>query len=302
MLLRVIHLNVHRFANVAAGSSTSAAGSSTVGAVGAALSALHPDLVTLNEVDVALMPGCLESVSTALSLPFVDFFGHVRGTYGNAILSRYPLSRRKAVHLEGGTEFRFPAGTRKFNGEIAKENEAHRIVRGLLITDVELPSGLRPLGVAVTHLDHMDVAQRRTQLRHIVREAGDGALLLMGDLNALTRSDYSDGAWRRLEERARERKWQLPQHGDLSILRDAKFEDVAVASGSEVQLTAPAREPLYRVDYGWLRGGGAPGTAKTAPPGATITMEAARVHGEVLVSDHLPLVVDLQLGEAASGE
>ena len=96
--------------------------------------------------------------------------------------------------------------------------------------------------------------------------------------------------------------WQLPQHGDLSILRDAKFEDVAVASGSEVQLTAPAREPLYRVDYGWLRGGGAPGTAKTAPPGATITMEAARVHGEVLVSDHLPLVVDLQLGEAASGE
>ena len=198
MLLRVIHLNVHRFANVAAGSSTSAAGSSTVGAVGAALSALHPDLVTLNEVDVAHMPGCLESVSTALSLPFVEFFGHVRGTYGNAILSRYPLSRRKAVHLEGGTEFRFPAGTRKFNGEIAKENEAHRIVRGLLITDVELPSGLRPLGVAVTHLDHMDVAQRRTQLRHIVREAGDGALLLMGDLNALTRSDYSDGAWRRL--------------------------------------------------------------------------------------------------------
>mmetsp|Transcript_34110 Transcript_34110/g.112930 ORF Transcript_34110/g.112930 Transcript_34110/m.112930 type:complete len:118 (+) Transcript_34110:98-451(+) len=113
MLLRVIHLNVHRFANVAAGSSTSAAGSSTVGAVGAALSALHPDLVTLNEVDVAHMPGCLESVSTALSLPFVEFFGHVRGTYGNAILSRYPLSRRKAVHLEGGTEFRFPAGTRK---------------------------------------------------------------------------------------------------------------------------------------------------------------------------------------------
>ena len=241
MRLRVIHLNVHRFTGAEPATATTSL-------VADALSGLSPDVVTLNEVDVRHRPGCLDSVANALSLPFVEFFGHVRGTYGNAILSKYPLTRRAAVRLDGGTEFQFPAGTKKFNGDIAQKNESHRIVRGLLIADVALPGAARQsLRLGVTHLDHMDVEQRRIQLRHIVKEfnafdhdeeGGERGKknnhttmsLLMGDLNALTREDYSMQEWHRLEERARSRDWQLPQHGDLEILRDAGFEDVAVVA------------------------------------------------------------------------
>ena len=95
MRLRVIHLNVHRFTSVETASASGA--SNTTSLVAATLSNLAPHIVTLNEVDVRHRPGCLESVASELSLPFVEFFGHVRGTYGNAILSKYPLTRRASV-------------------------------------------------------------------------------------------------------------------------------------------------------------------------------------------------------------
>ena len=40
-----------------------------------------------------------------------------------------PADKAASVRLDGGSEFQFPAGTKKFNGEIAKENEFHKIVR-----------------------------------------------------------------------------------------------------------------------------------------------------------------------------
>ena len=212
-------------------------------------------------------------------------------------------------------KFQFPAGTKKFNGEIAKENEFHKIVRGLLIADVTLPGDTRqPLRLGVTHLDHMDVAQRRIQLQHLVREFdrfdgiyedsqnekgvrideiyGDAtASLLMGDLNALTREDYGDDEWLSLEDRARSRNWQLPQHGDLEILRRAFFKDVVEVvqgkRGADLR-TAPARNPIYRIDYGWIRG-------KSAQP------LTAEVVDDAVVSDHLPFMLDLEVA-ATPGE
>ena len=300
MRLRVVHLNVHRF------SSVGREGVATTSAVAAALEGLKPDVVTLNEVDVAHRKGCLEAVSDLVSLPYIEFFGHVRGSYGNAILSRYPLVRRTATKLDGGSEFQFPAGTKKFNGEIAKENETHRIVRGFLLADVVLPSFPSALGIGVTHLDHMDVAQRRKQLAHIVRELqtdemSGNNILLMGDLNALTRADYSEEAWFKLEERARHRGWQLPQYGDLEILKEANFEDAYTIldygqqggrnSDRLSELTAPASNPMYRIDYAWLRHG----SAGQAAPNTAIRLIDVKVRNDLVVSDHLPLVLDLDV-------
>ena len=65
-------------------------------------------------------------------------------------------------------------------------------------------------------------------------------------------------------------------------------------SGSHPQLTAPAREPLYRIDYGWLRRGRSP---------IAVTVLDAAVRDEMVISDHLPLVLNLQLrGEAEVDE
>lgn len=278
-LVRVVHLNAHRFASL------SGNGISTVDRVAVALRELRPDILTLNEVDIKLQPDCLQYLGSQLSVPHVEFFGHVRGFYGNAILSRFPLRRCTSICLEGGTVFNFPAGTKKFNGDIAQKGESHRIVRGFLLSEVFLPGGRRLL-LGVTHLDHMDVAQRQVQLRHIVREMalsestkrGSLAEMLVGDLNALTRCDYSNEAWESLKSRAKCRGWQLPQCGDLDILASAGFEDAGINSGR--QLTAPVPSPLYRIDYGWLRG----------PIEGT-----AWVANNVAVSDHFPLVIDVKI-------
>ena len=105
----------------------------------------------------------------------------------------------------------FPAGTKKLNGDIAREGEVHRITRGLLAIELELPYSMaadsrtctnNPITscsgnshnviVAVTHLDHISIDERRTQLRHVVSlmksETIRGApVILAGDFNALTR-------------------------------------------------------------------------------------------------------------------
>ena len=74
----------------------------------------------------------------------------------------------------------------------------HRILRGLLCVETKL--GELPVRVAVTHLDHMVEAERCKQMAHLTREllpqkpAPEIArhLLLLGDLNALTREDYTE--------------------------------------------------------------------------------------------------------------
>ena len=76
--------------------------------------------------------------------------------------------KKKEIHLRGGTEVQFPAGTKKLNGDIAKAGEKHRIARGMLVVDME--NGTRNLRCGVTHLDHMSMKERQVQLKHIVEE------------------------------------------------------------------------------------------------------------------------------------
>lgn len=88
-----------------------------------ALVSLQPHIITLNEVDTNLRPEALETVAHALTKETGDpwnyeFFGHVRGRYGNAVLSRYPISARQDVNLRGGTEVKLTPGRVKPNGEV----------------------------------------------------------------------------------------------------------------------------------------------------------------------------------------
>ena len=54
----------------------------------------------------------------------------MRGRYGNAVLSRYPIVASSREHLRGGTEARLAAGTRKHNGDVAREAQAWGPVGG----------------------------------------------------------------------------------------------------------------------------------------------------------------------------
>ena len=145
----------------------------------------------------------------------------------------------------------------------------------------------RRVRVSVTHLDHMNEEERRIQLSHIVEilhrdrdEAVGGysdADLLVGDMNALTRQDYSDTQWRALEEVHRANGWSAPVFGCLDILTQHSFVDCLLASREHVQqtetdacqggggnniatcggiYTTPAMAPRVRVDYCFARGTG----------------------------------------------
>jgi len=281
---RVVSYNVRRF--------TAMDGSPSFVAIAAAIAALRPSIVCLNEVDMHKAPEALAQVAAQMSQDgaapaTVEFFGHVRGRYGNAIISSWPVLSKQHIHLDGGTEVAFAAGTLKLNGEVAQEGELHRIARGLLVVELQTPAG-DSLYVGCTHLDHISMQQREVQLQHVLRALKpmeSTPTLLVGDLNALSRQDYSDQQWDNLCDRATSRGWALPASGDLDLLHAAGFEDaaaqVAQAHAQNVQLTAHSEEPLYRIDYCFFRGNSLKAVAADVP--------------QLPLSDHFPLVIDLEL-------
>lgn len=293
-MLRVLCYNVRRFKG--------AEGESTVAAIGNALAELSPTVVALNEVDIRTRPEALSTVAERLGNFSVAFFGHAKGVYGNALLSQHPIVATRETHLRGGSEFLIPAGTQKFNGEVAKEEERHRIVRGLLECDIELPStdgqATKLLTVAVTHLDHISEEQRAMQLEHVLEalQAGSHPALLVGDMNALTRSDYRDEEWAALEERHAANKWALEPSRCLESVVDAGFVDAFRASRGggplceqprdEAQpiFTAHVGHPQYRIDYCFVAGA------------AGLEVSGAKVHADTPLSDHFPVSFDLAVG------
>lgn len=308
-MLRILTYNIRRFKGQN--------GESSVAAVAEALAGLRPSVVALNEVDVQLEPNALELLRERLGGFHLAFFGHVAGRYGNALLSKHPIVAVRETHLRGGTEVAFPAGMQKRNGEIAKEGETHRIARGLLECDIALPvagaSEDHIVTVAVTHLDHIDEAQRAVQVEHIVEALGPnlGRSMLVGDLNALSRSDYTADEWGALEARAAANRWALPTPAhSLDALASAGFADAFAASrggggplsqlprsrGGEVAPSAPedsiftahVGHPLYRIDYCFFS------------TGLGFAPLSASVRSEILLSDHFPVVFDFRVPPAGA--
>eukprot|EP00927_Polykrikos_kofoidii_P034106 TRINITY_DN28937_c0_g1_i1.p1 TRINITY_DN28937_c0_g1~~TRINITY_DN28937_c0_g1_i1.p1 ORF type:complete len:388 (+),score=58.52 TRINITY_DN28937_c0_g1_i1:98-1261(+) len=291
--VRVVTYNVRRF--------KSGDGSSSVDAVADALVSLKPQIVVLNEVDVKSRPEALSMLANRLGNFEVAFFGHVRGHYGNALLSRYRIAATRETHLRGGTEIGFPAGTVKFNGEVAVDGEFYRIARGLLECDLELPSGAL-ITVAATHLDHINESQRKVQLAHILEalEPIRQRALIVGDMNALNLRDYTAEEWAALEARHASKDWSAPATGSLELLEAAGFLDAFVESrggGPLSQRTSPANDPIfsahvghpiYRIDYCFV----------ASDLGALSTSAAVQM-GFPPISDHFPVTFDLVVPDPA---
>ena len=320
--LRIVQWNVRRCIDPASGRSSSARVLSCV-------ERLRPSLLSLNELDLTKAPTLLDDLS-ALGYSQQSFFGHVRdGTYGNALVSTLPLTDAKHTHLDGGTVVNKP------------NNEKHRIARGMLSASVAVGAGVRAR-VAVTHLDHMCPVQRRVQTAHLLRTllGGDGSatamnggaqaaagsqasggeqpladdehLILLGDLNALSRADYTPEQWQLHEAHNAAKGWSPPHDdaaadGALGMLMAAGFVDCA-ASLSQRRLQTSSRAwaadpwtahvrvpngPPYRIDYVWMR------TPQPAGERVLVT-RASHVEMECgAASDHQPLVVDLEAVDQA---
>jgi endonuclease/exonuclease/phosphatase family metal-dependent hydrolase len=295
-VFRVVHWNVRRCVDLS--------GTSSYARVLQTLERLQPTLLTLNEVDMRQTPALLEDLSSAVGLPHSSFFGHVRGVYGNVLASAVPLSDAVHTHVEGGTEV------------TTKDGSVHRIARGLLSASLSA-LGVE-LRVGVTHLDHMSYEQRRVQMEHVLRTLGasgsrplaaEQQCLLLGDLNALGRADYSVEEWAAHEAYNAAKGWGAPDDegaagGVLALLRAARFVDAyASLEGPPAWGRAPwtahvldAERPPYRIDYAWSRAPAAVGGRRLVPLAAFVELDS----GEA--SDHQPLVVDFEAVAFDAGE
>lgn len=231
------------------------------------------------QVDIAKLAERGESLAelaSAMGGYHVQFFGHVKGRYGNALLSRHPIVKAHEVHLRGGTE-------------VMHNGQPYRIHRGLLACEVDAPMLPQGTVIACTHLDHIIENERVMQLAHVVESlhqiAPHGAVALLGDLNALTRSDYSTEEWGALQRHNRKKGWAPPSYGCLDLLSQQGFSDCCEqAPGSSAHWTAHVAHPRYRIDYVWLGEG--------LQKHVEVVNCAVATH--VRSSDHFPLAVDLR--------
>lgn len=286
-MIRLVQYNVCRF---------HVGTKSNVTKICKALKALDPppSIITLNEVDLALYPDSLKELSKSLGMHHY-FFGHVRGTYGNAILSRWPIVSTHESCLDGGSNIEWPP----------KSGNLKRIIRGLMFCTVEVPlspSSTLPLSFAVTHLDHIAEKERVAQMKHAVNllKKASRHHVLVGDLNALVRAHYSVKHWEKLEERNQERGWAPPDDAMcLELLREKGYVDCFDSANSlegeggcglPSTLTAHVANPLYRIDYAW---------ASPAFMNA-FKVSNAKVARQVELSDHYPVIWDFQAKKQTS--
>lgn len=288
-VMRVVHWNVRRCNDLS--------GACSRERVLKTLERLRPTLLTLNEVDLRQTPTLLEDLEEVVGLPHASFFGHVRGVYGNLLASAVPLRSIEHTHLEGGTQVRLGDGS------------VHRIARGLLGASVTvLGTDVR---IAVTHLDHMSSAERQTQMRHCL-QAHDAApteqCLVVGDLNALRRADYTAAQWEGHCSYNAERSWEAPADeaapkGVLKQLQEAGFVDAFAVLERPPDWRAPpwsahvgTDRPPYRIDYVWSRPPTAAFGRRLVPLSAAVELDSDDA------SDHQPVVVDFEAIAFDAGE
>lgn len=206
-------------------------------AIRAGIGALAPDIIGLQEVlrlDPSEGDGLDQAAAIAEGFGYHAAFGRTKGEYwGNAALSRWPISRSRTFDLSRvGTDEK----------------------RTLLCTEIESPFGR--ISFFVTHLNwKFDEGHvREVQVREIVERVEELApndgfpAILVGDFNA--------------EPDADEIRY-LRGQTSLGGPRRVYFKDAFALAGdgspgftfaSKNAFAAPLREPDRRIDYIFVRG------------------------------------------------
>jgi endonuclease/exonuclease/phosphatase family metal-dependent hydrolase len=247
----------------------------------AVLRASDADIIGLNEVyHPARLKGwdrpALEIMAERLGMGFV--FGQAQTfplafnrpgrSFGNALLSRWPILASAAHHLTPS------------NGHAP---------RGLLETRILLPDGTRTLTVYVTHLDAESEEVRLTQTQALlswtIRDR-TRPHVLMGDFNAFNPADYADAAsldgLRRTVEGL---GLSLYEPKVINRVLKAGYVDAWTQVGEGAGPTCCNRpDPLFRIDYIFV-----------SEPLAPDLRSCRRWQGDPagVASDHLPVLAEL---------
>ncbi|VAH27355.1 unnamed protein product [Triticum turgidum subsp. durum] len=173
----------------------------------------------------------LSELAGALGMRYV-FAESWAPEYGNAVLSRWPIKRWKALRVADQSDF-----------------------RNVLRATIEVPRA-GEVNFHCTHLDHLDESWRMKQVDAMLRSV-DGPHILAGGLNALDGTDYSADRWADIVKYYEEIGKPTPKVEVMKYLKGKQYVDakdfageceavVVVAKGQDVQGTCKYGT---RVDY-----------------------------------------------------
>lgn len=272
--MRVLTYNIHGWRD--------RAGQVDVPRLARVIASSQADIVALNEVFHPLAaPGSdqpallwladLLGMQAAFGVALMPQFAFAPlASYGNALLTRYPLLAHAGHHLT----------------PVAGHEQ-----RGLLEARVLLPDGKTPFSVYVIHLDQSSEAVRVQQLtaafQWTVRDRNRPHLLL-GDFNALAPDDYA-GREQELAALAEEAEFVRLVREPLQVvalMRRRGYVDRTPHDAAAPAPTFPAAQPTVRIDYIWASAPLATAVRWRRPWEAP---EAAQA------SDHLPLLAEIEL-------
>lgn len=267
--MRVLTYNIHGWRD--------AHGQCDVERLARIIQASQADIVALNEVFHPLTPPgerrpALDLLAEAVGMEAVfgvaltpQFAFAPLASYGNALLTRYPLLAHAGHHLT-------PV-------------DGHE-QRGLLEARVLL-DGRIPFSIYVTHLDHRSEAVRVRQLAAAFQWTGrDRARphLFLGDFNALAPSDFAADPAALDALRASADFGRLAEQG-MEVVPRLLRRGYVDAQAASTAPTFPADYPLMRIDYIWL-------SAPLAP--ALRWCQRWTTDETAVASDHLPVLAEIQ--------
>ena len=272
--MRVLTYNIHGWRD--------AEGRADVPRLARVIASSQADIVALNEVFHPLTaPGSdrpallwladLLGMQAAFGVALMPQFAFAPlASYGNALLTRYPLLAHAGHHLT----------------PVAGHEQ-----RGLLEARVLLPDGKTPFSLYVTHLDQSSEAVRVQQLnaafQWTVRDR-NRPHLFMGDFNALAPDDYA-GREQEFAALAGELEFARLAREPLQVaalMRRRGYVDCSPDDAGSLAPTFPAAQPAVRIDYIWA----------SAPLAAAVRWRRPWDPPEVAeASDHLPLLAEIDL-------
>jgi endonuclease/exonuclease/phosphatase family metal-dependent hydrolase len=140
----------------------------------------------------------------------------------------------------------------------------------------------KQLTIFVTHLDHRTEPQRMFEMSALLKVQKPQSHLLLGDMNALKRSDYTDADWDKITEVRKASGWELPQvELTETIERVGGYIDLLSAASASSAIIPTSRFDT-RVDYIF------------ATPDIVCT-SASVIVNTLNESDHKPIVVRIKI-------
>mmetsp|Transcript_38655 Transcript_38655/g.98868 ORF Transcript_38655/g.98868 Transcript_38655/m.98868 type:complete len:323 (-) Transcript_38655:143-1111(-) len=225
-------------------------------------------LSAAHELDADVL--LLQEATAETAREMRKFYPHVQlhlvaGWFGNAICSRFPLEDVECVNYD--TE--------------AQGDEP----RSYVLATVRPPGGHRPFRVVSTHLDVWDRSgsQRYLQAVKLAQRFGGGETelardtLILGDMNAMRRSDYGPDHWAWIQAQDELRGVDRTPCTELEPLFSAGWRDAHAFHSPCITTWS-----LRRVDFVLLH------------PQCGLPLRQAMVSYNT-ASDHLPIAVDLEL-------